>query len=183
MKIIVASTSRAKLKACEYGFQKIFPTEVLELSGISVSSDVPDQPFGEDTFRGAENRLNHLKTTVTETGHSYDYLAALEGGISRFHNAWYVFAAVVIESRSGLRGRGASPLYTAPEYIIAQVQAGEELGHVLARYTGDPEAKQSLGTIGLLSQGRITRDEVLGEGVRIALVPFLHPELWQEQNS
>ena len=35
--------------------------ENVEIEGVSVSSDVPDQPVNEEIFKGAKNRVKNLK--------------------------------------------------------------------------------------------------------------------------
>ena len=56
-KVIIASKNPVKIQAVKNGFEKMFPTQEFEFIGVSVLSNVADQPFSNDeTFRGAKNR-------------------------------------------------------------------------------------------------------------------------------
>lgn len=178
--IYIASLNPAKIKATETAFARIFPKQECIINAHAVPSNVPDQPFNEETFVGAKNRLNNLLTHLTTSNTPYDFAVSLEGGIHKFNGDWFCYAASYVQNKTGLQGHGTSPMYPLPKKLVAEVQAGDELGHVLGRYLNDPEAKKKGGTIGLLTHNQILRDELLSQGVLMALVPFLHPDLWSE---
>ena len=59
MKILVGSKNPVKIEAVEETFLKYF--KKVEVIGIEVDSNVPNQPINEETFEGAENRALALK--------------------------------------------------------------------------------------------------------------------------
>ena len=47
-KVIIASKNPVKIQAVKNGFEKMFPNQEFEFIGISVPSNVADQPFSND---------------------------------------------------------------------------------------------------------------------------------------
>ena len=79
-KVVIASQNPVKIQAVRYGFKAMFPHDTFEFVGISVSSGVADQPFGnEETFRGAQNRADNASYNVDNA----DFYVGIEGGIAK----------------------------------------------------------------------------------------------------
>lgn len=53
----------------------------INVYGVDVSSDVSNQPIGDETIRGCENRLGNLKKYVESHGYQYDMLIGIENGV------------------------------------------------------------------------------------------------------
>ncbi len=167
MKVLVASKNPVKIKAVERAFGRYFDDFVVE--GIEVNHGIPDQPVGEETFRGAEQRA----TTLFEL-YKGDYNVGIEGGILEISGTWYSFGAVCIIDKSGRKGRGVSPMFTLPDFIVQRLLKGEELGVVMDELLNDHNTKQKHGAIGFLSKGVIDRESLYISGVIMALIPFLN---------
>ncbi|WP_337236846.1 DUF84 family protein, partial [Salmonella enterica] len=57
-KIIIASQNPAKVNAVRSAFSTVFPDQEWEFIGVSVPSEVADQPMSdEETKQGALNRV------------------------------------------------------------------------------------------------------------------------------
>lgn len=77
-KVIVASLNPAKINAVKSAFTEVFPEQDFSFDGVSVASEVPDQPMSNDeTKQGAINRVRNAKSEVTDA----DYYVGLEAGI------------------------------------------------------------------------------------------------------
>ena len=64
MKIIVGSTNPVKITSTKAAFETAFPEEEFEVEGVSVVSEVRDQPLSNDeTLLGARNRAKNAKAT------------------------------------------------------------------------------------------------------------------------
>ena len=48
IKCLVASKNPTKVKAVSVAIEKAFPTRAFEIEGVSVPSEVPDQPVGDN---------------------------------------------------------------------------------------------------------------------------------------
>lgn len=176
MKVLVGSRNPAKLAAVREVFAQHFAA--VEVVGVEVASGVPPQPIGEETFAGAEHRARALAGRNVSEGLAASYAVGVEGGVIQLHNRWFAFAAICIVDAGGRIGFGASPLFELPAAVIDGLLTGAELGDVIDRLTGERNTRQAGGAIGFLTQGRIVRQELLAQGVAMALVPFLNEALF-----
>jgi len=79
-KVYVASKNPVKIRASQIAFEKIFPIETFAFEGVSVPSDVSDQPMSdEETLTGALNRAAHAKKEKPDA----NYWIGIEGGIEK----------------------------------------------------------------------------------------------------
>ena len=89
--IIVGSKNPAKIEAVRDAFSHYF--QDLEVQGMEVASGVPAQPFGDDIFKGAENRARAAQSSVKEKDAFY---VGIEAGIIQQHSRWFNFNCVCI---------------------------------------------------------------------------------------
>lgn len=59
MKILIGTKNPGKIEGAKQAFEKYF--EKIEIEGISVESEVGNQPIDEEIFIGAKNRIKNLK--------------------------------------------------------------------------------------------------------------------------
>ena len=59
MKILIGTKNPGKIEGARQAFEKYFTD--IEIEGISVESEVGDQPINEKIFQGAKNRVKNLK--------------------------------------------------------------------------------------------------------------------------
>ena len=71
MKVLIGTKNPGKIEAAKRAFMKYF--DDVEVEGIKVSSDVPDEPLNEDILKGAKNRVKNLKEYANENGIEADY--------------------------------------------------------------------------------------------------------------
>ncbi|MCF6360938.1 MAG: inosine/xanthosine triphosphatase [Cyclobacteriaceae bacterium] len=170
-KIIIASKNPAKIKAVENAFTKVFPNEVFEYEGVSVPSDVPDQPVGEEeTLLGAENRVNNAIKS-----YKGDYWVGLEGGVAHSDNQLEAFAWMVIRS-SQMQGKGRTGSFFLPPKVAELVKEGMELGLADDEVFGQFNSKQKGGAVGLLTGNLLTRTSYYEHALILALIPFINEE-------
>ena len=85
--LLIATTSEDKIEGIRNAFLQYFPKEEFEIKIYSgkAESGVPDQPFGNDTYQGAYNRINNIRNkyerTLKEQGISIVYYVSCEAGI------------------------------------------------------------------------------------------------------
>lgn len=175
MKIIVASTNPVKINAATEGFKQFFLDEELSVEGVSVSSDVSDQPLSEEeTLKGAVNRANNAEKAVPNA----DYWIGLEGGLEEKDGEMDCFAWIVIKDKTGKLGKGRTGSFFLPEKISALVKKGKELGEADDIVFGQKNSKQGNGTVGNLTKNVITRTSYYVPAVVFALVPFINKDLY-----
>lgn len=104
-RILLASTSHLKFKALQE-VCNIYNTP-LAISTIKVSSDVNEQPVGEETIIGCFNRIRNASSKNVDN--DIKYIIAIENGIF-YRNNEYVDIAVcgILEVESGIIELGYS---------------------------------------------------------------------------
>ena len=85
--LLIATTSTDKIEGIRKAFSQYFPEEEFEIKIYSgkTESGVPDQPFGNDTYQGAYNRINNTREKygkiLKKQGIDIDYYVSCEAGI------------------------------------------------------------------------------------------------------
>ena len=175
--VIVVSKNPNKIEAARIGFTKMFPDIEFEFVGASASSDVPEQPMGdEETLRGAINRVKNIRA-LYETA---DYYVGIEGGIETRVEGMMVIDWLVIENRSGHRGQAKMNAFYLPPAMEKLIAEGVELGVATDQVFKTVNTKTQESGIGLLTDGNIPRTDYLIFAVTLALISFKNPELYLE---
>jgi inosine/xanthosine triphosphatase len=172
-RIIVASTNPVKIQSALNGFQAMFPGESFTGQGLSVPSEVSDQPMSDvETLNGALNRARNVREKMPDA----DYWAGIEGGCEEKHDRLWAFAWVVILSRE-LTGQGRTGAFVLPDEIAQLVRQGVELGEADDRVFGRSNSKQGNGAVGILTADVIDRTKYYEHAVALALIPFKNTSL------
>jgi inosine/xanthosine triphosphatase len=171
-RIIVASLNPVKIKAVENAFQEVFPTVEAQVIGISVPSNVADQPMSDSETRlGALNRVANARKQSPDA----DFYVGLEAGVEgQFTYAW-----MIVESGQK-RGESRSSSLPLPPEVITQLNAETELGSIMDDLFQTTNIKQQGGAIGLLTNHLLTRSSVYHQALILALVPFVNPTLYPD---
>lgn len=175
MKIIVSSKNPVKVNATLEGFQKVFQKQTFEVEGVSVQSDVSDQPMSEEeTFNGALNRAENACKDFPDA----DFWVGIEGGIEKKGSEMMTFAWVYIKSKE-LVGKGRSASFFLPPKIVSLINEGKELGDADDIVFGKSNSKQKNGAVGILTGDLITRKSLYIPAVIMALIPFKNGSLYE----
>lgn len=167
-KLVITSKNPVKREATILGFQKMFPGEKFEIESISVSSDVPDQPYSSDeTLQGAINRVENARKIIDDA----NFWIGIEGGVRVEDSALVAFGWIVIRSRHTL-SKSQTGTFVLPPAVQKLLEAGNELGDAMDKIFHTKDSKQNSGAIGLLTDGIITRQSLYEHAVILALVPF-----------
>lgn len=178
MKILVGSKNPVKINAVKEAFEKHFGE--VEVLGISVPSNVPDQPINEETLIGAENRARNLFNFNKEQNLNADYFVGVEGGIINQHNRWFAFGGMCIINKEGKIAFGTSPHFELPKVVVEKLLDRIELGHVMDDIMKTENSKCKSGAIGFFTNGVMDRKELYIAGLLVAVVPFLHKNLYSK---
>lgn len=149
--IVVGSTNPTKVRA----IKQLFPENAIQ--SISAPSMVTEQPFSdEETMEGAVNRANYAVNKVERATIGI----GLEGGVTILKNELYLcnWGALVTKDNKVFVASGAKILL--PNTISKRLQHGEELGDIMADLTVDENVRTKAGAIGILTKGRINRQNM-----------------------
>jgi len=173
-KVIIASQNPVKIEATRKGFEKMFPKRSFSFKGISVSSGVSDQPYGEEeTLKGATNRAYRARKVVPAA----DYWVGIEGGVGEIDGELASFAWVVVVSKKTV-GRARSAAFFLPPAVASLIKQGKELGEADDLVFKKKNSKQKMGAIGILTDGVIDRTQYYYQAMVMALIPFKKKNLY-----
>jgi len=173
-KVVIASKNPVKQAAVQNGFKAVFNYSNFDFAGISVESEVSDQPKNDqETLMGATNRANNARKL--QPGASY--WVGIEGGIEQNDNEMVAFAWVVIISENNT-GKAKTASFFLPNKVVELVKEGKELGVADDEVFGTNNSKQKSGAVGLLTDNIIDRERYYTEAVILALIPFKKPHLY-----
>ena len=178
MKVLVGSRNPVKLEATEEAFSKYF--DAVEVVGISVNSEVSNQPIEDETFAGAKNRAFELKRINEERNFEAEFFVGIEGGIKKLYDSWFVFGVMCIMDDKGRIGYGTSPFFELPSHITEKLLKGIELGDVMDNLIGEKNTKEREGAVGYFTKGVMDRKRYYVAGLTVALIPFLNEGLYFE---
>ena len=176
MKILVGSKNPVKIDSVEEAFSKYFTKVSVE--GIEVNSDVSIQPVNDETYTGAQNRALRLKEINDAQSLAADFFVGIEGGIVKQFNRWFAFGCMCIVDNENNIGFGNSPHFELPEFVVTKLLNGIELGDVMDKIMNEQNTKQKHGAIGFFTNGVMNRKELYVEGLKVAIIPFLHKEMF-----
>lgn len=174
--IVVASQNPVKATAVQNGFQRMFADEVIEITTISVPSNVSDQPFSDsETLQGAINRAQNAAQVVKNA----DFWVGIEGGIEKYNGQMSAFAWVVVKSNTMI-GKGRTGTFYLPPMVADLIKGGKELGEADDIVFNESNSKEKNGAIGILTGDVITRTQLYEHAVILALVPIKNSQLYRE---
>ena len=173
-RVVLASDNPAKLAAVRSGFQRMFPDEPLAFEGVSVPSEVAEQPFSdEETLRGAFNRARNAARQKPQA----DIRVGVEGGVEEMGGGLAAFAWVVILAE-GCSGKARTGAFFLPPAVAEWVRQGVALGEADDRVFGRNGSSRQNGAVGLLTGDVLDRAGLISEGVVLALIPFKNRDLY-----
>jgi inosine/xanthosine triphosphatase len=179
MKILVGSKNPVKIDAVREAFSFYFDPIIVQ--GISVDSNVSDQPINDETFIGAEYRAKELLNINNHKLLNADFFVGIEGGIQLLYDKSFAFGCMCIIHKSGRTSFGTSANFELPKMVVEQLLKRKELGHVMDEIMEQENTKQKGGAISFFTNGKMNRKELYIPGLISALVPFQHPKMYFDQ--
>ena len=176
MKILMGTKNPGKIEGARQAFSKYF--ENIEIEGISVSSDVGNQPVNEEIMQGAKNRVKNLKKWAQENKMHADFFIASEAGITNLLGEWMDFNIAVIEKTDGEQSVGSSSGFLIPEKYVEEI-IHKELGKVMDKIFKANGLSKENGGIGNLTHNEISRIDLTKQAFIMALIKFINGELWR----
>lgn len=172
--VLVGSKNPVKISSTEDAFTRAFNKTFL-VEGINADSGVPEQPFGDqETLLGAKNRALNSRAVFPEA----NYWVGIEGGLDEDEFGMFAFAWVVVLDQNGKTGQSKTGTFYLPKEVAKLVKEGKELGVADDEVFSQTNSKQQGGSVGILTKGVVDRNEYYRQAVILALVPFLHENLF-----
>lgn len=176
MKILIGTKNPGKIEGAKIAFEKYF--ENVDVEGISVDSEVGDQPVNETILKGAQNRVKNLKKYAKEKNLKIDYFIASEAGITNYLGGWIDINVAVVENSEGFQTVGTSQGFSIPEKYVDEI-IDTELGKVMDRIFKGTKLGNGKGGINLLTHNEVSRIELTTNAFVMALIGHINGDLWK----
>ena len=177
MKVYIGSKNPGKIQACQEAFEKYF--ESVEVEGVSVSTDVPEQPFNEEVFQGAKNRVSNLKKYCEENSLEYDYIVSAESGITNQLGDWINLNIAFMENKDGLQSYGSSAGFPIPKKYIDKIKETNLTELYREVFSLEGEFQKGAGGIQTLTKGEFTRIDQTRFSFIMALTTYIN-DAWRD---
>ena len=176
MKILIGTKNPGKIEGAREAFEKYFDN--VEIEGISVNSEVGDQPINKEILKGAKNRVKNLKKYAKENQIKADFYISSEAGITNLLGEWIDINAVVIEDSKGLQSIGTSQGFPIPDKYIEEIKE-TELGKVMDKIFSGKELGKGKGGISFLTKDEVTRIDLTRNAFIMSLTKYINDDLWK----
>jgi inosine/xanthosine triphosphatase len=175
MQIVVGSLNPVKRDAVHQAFNKYF--DKIDVITVQVDSGVQPFPLSEkETVQGAINRAQ----SALKQKPSADFSVGLEGGLTRFNESTYIQAVAAILRDSKLSIARSVSVEVA-ENIVKQIDpSSDQSKKTIDSLMGRKNLFQNEGVIGVLTQNRLARTQVLRNAVICALPRFLMSDCYSD---
>ena len=107
---------------------------------------------------------------------------SLEADVALAPKELTCFAWAVVQS-GGATGRARTATFALPPAVDRLVAGGMELGDADDKVFSRVSSKSKNGAVGLLTNDLITRELYYEHAALLALVPFVHAKLWDEDGE
>ncbi|OOG70132.1 inosine/xanthosine triphosphatase [Algoriphagus sp. A40] len=172
--VLVGSKNPVKISSTEDAFTRAFNKSFL-VEGINAASGVSDQPLGDkETLLGAKNRAYNSREIFPEA----NYWVGIEGGLDEDEYGMFAFAWIYILDRNEKTSQSKTGTFYLPKAVKELVKEGMELGKADDLVFNKDNSKQQGGSVGILTQGVVDRNEYYRQAIILALIPFLNENLF-----
>ncbi len=175
MRVVLASTNPVKRRAVKRALACLFPEEDHEVVGVAVPPGPP--PYTEQAIlEAARHRVRRARAQAPQG----DFWVGIEAGVHPTPlGPWWMTAWVVVEDTEGRTSPARAGAFPLPPSLVEHLKKGRPLGEAFAFWRPHEEARRrAQGLVGLLSDGRFSREELYVQAVMLAFLPWCRPELW-----
>lgn len=177
MRVVLGSKNPVKIKATRQAFSSYF--DQVEVIPVAVVSAVKPFPTSRtETLEGAINRSKAAQIAESNA----EFAVGIEAGIISVENHFFIqaFSAVI---NNGQLGLGGSAMFEVPLAVLSKIDPAKESSkQVIDSTLGRTNLLQREGMVGVLTQGRLSRTDILRNAVICTLPPFLVPQYFQSKS-
>ena len=176
MKVLIGTKNPGKIEGAKQAFEKYFDN--VEIEGISVDSEVGNQPFNEEILQGAKNRVKNTKKYTKENQIEVNFYISSEAGITNLLGEWIDINCVVIENSKGFQSVGTSQGFPIPEKYIEEIKQ-TELGKVMDKIFSGKDLGKGKGGISYLTKDAVSRIDLTRNAFIMALTQHINGDIWK----
>ena len=176
MKVLIGTTNPGKIKGAELALKHYY--QDVEIEGIKVDSNVPEQPVNEDVYLGAKNRVDNLIKYAQDNGLQADMYMAIEAGLSNGLGKWCNYNIAVVRDDMGHESVGVGPGFPIPDRYLDKI-INTSLGEVFDNIYHGNKLNLGKGGISSLTHNGIDRIEITRQAFIMALTTFVN-DFWRD---
>ena len=176
MKILMGTKNPGKIEGAKMAFEKYFQN--VEIEGISVESEVGNQPLNKDIVLGAKNRVKNLKIYAQENNLKPDFYISSEAGITNLLGELIDINVAIVEDNKGIQSIGISQGFEIPEKYMDEI-IKTELGTVMDKIFSKSNLGKGKGGISYLTKGEISRIDLTHDAFIMALIKHINGDIWR----
>lgn len=175
MHVVLASRNPVKRRAVEQALVRLFPEEDHVVVGVAVRSSLP--PYTEQAILDAARHRVHQARAQVPQSH---FWVGIEAGVHPSPGGpWWMTTWVVVEDAAGRTASARAGTFALPSALVEHLKKGCSLEEVFAFWRPHEEARRrAQGLVGLLSDGRFSREDLYRQAVMLAFLSWRRPELW-----
>ena len=178
MKVLIGTKNPLKKEGIKQALEKYFSD--IEIEGISVDSEVGNQPMDKEILVGAKNRVKNLKKYAKKYDINADFYIAIEGGITKLLGDWILINIAVIENKEGYISIGTSQGMPVPIRYIEEAQ-NSEFSIVMDKVFNKNKIGKDISEITLesiLTQNELSRIDLIRDASIMALTKHINGKVW-----
>lgn len=176
MNVLIATKNQGKIEGATRALKHYF--ENINVIGIPVDSDVPEQPVNNEIYQSAKNRIKNLKKYAKGNNIEADLYLSIESGINNLLGRWMITNIAVIEDNNEIESYGTSPSFPVPEKLVQDI-IRTDLSQVMNKiFKKDDERHNKGGGIQLLTHDKISRIDLTEMAFIMALTKYINGEKW-----
>lgn len=177
MKILIGTKNPGKIEGAKEAFKKYF--DDFDIEGISVSSDVSEEPVNNEIYEGARNRVNNLIEYARKNEIEARYFLGVESGITNLLGKWIIISVAVIKDKNGYESWGTSSGYPVPNKYVDEI-ISTDLGKVMDKIFEHNDLRSSIGGISFVTNGVISRIDLTRDEFIMALSQHIN-NVWNDK--
>ena len=171
MKVLIGTKNPGKIEGATEAFKNYF--DEFDMEGISVSSNVSEEPVNTEIYEGAKNRVDNLIKYANENNIDADYFLGVESGITNALGKWVIISIAVIKDKNGYESWGTSPAFPVPSKYVEEIIA-TDLGKVMDKIFEQNDLGSGKGGISFVTNGIISRIDLTKEAFIMALTQHIN---------
>lgn len=177
MIILIGTKNPGKIQGAKEAFENYFND--FNITGISVPSNVGEEPVDTEIYEGARNRVDNLIKYAKENNIDAEYFLGVESGITNLLGKWIIVNIAVIKDKNGYESWGTSPGFPVPSKYVNEI-ISTDLGKVMDKIFQENDLRSNKGGISFLTNGVISRIDQTKEAFVMALTQHIN-ELWNDK--
>lgn len=176
MNVLIGTKNKGKIEGATRALKHYY--DDINIIGIPIDSNVPEQPVNNDIYQGAKNRVKNLKKYAQENNIKADLYLSIESGINNLLGRWMITNIAVIEDNNEIESYGTSPSFPVPEKLVQDI-INTDLSQVMNKiFDKDDERHNKGGGIQLLTHDKISRIDLTETAFIMALTKYINGEKW-----